>query len=432
MDAPGKPTFRSAFLFWLKLGFISFGGPAGQISIMHNFLVEKKRWISNTKFLHALNYCMLLPGPEAQQLATYIGWLLHGVKGGLVAGILFLLPSVFILLALSIVYVTYGELEWVAAIFTGLKPAVVAIVMHALFKIGKKSLTSPLHYIIAASAFVAIYFLHIPFPIIIVASLFAGLIVYKFYNSQNKKDQQLENEEMYFLKTSSQIPFTDFTIKKFLLQVFIFIIMWCIPISILFFTQNDAGNFWNTLVIFFTKAAFVTFGGAYAVLPYVAQVSVEQYHWLTELQMIDGLALGETTPGPLIMVLSFVGFMAGFSYTGGSIFIASIALLITVYYTFLPCFFFIFAGGPIMEKTQNNAGQKSVLKFVTAAVVGVILNLAVYFSKAVLFIGDSDNIQLLHAIGIIISIILLYRFKVNMLYLLLAGAGFGYIFYILF
>jgi chromate transporter len=311
-----KPSFREATLFWLKLGFISFGGPAGQIAIMHEFLVEKKRWISDVKFLHALNYCMLLPGPEAQQLATYVGWLLHGVKGGLVAGILFVLPSVFILLGLSSVYVVYGNIPWVYALFYGLKPAVVAIVILALIKIGKKSLLTPFHYAIAALSFVGIFFLNIPFPYIILATILIGWLGQKtlpgIFAAKGDKDKKVSNEDNYYLTSHSIIPGTGFSLPRLLKQLAIGMVLWGIPLLLFYLLTQDFA-FWRTLSLFFTKAAFVTFGGAYAVLPYVAQVSVEQLQWLSKYEMIDGLALGETTPGPLIMVLAFVGFMAGYN-----------------------------------------------------------------------------------------------------------------------
>jgi chromate transporter len=438
--APQKPTFKEAFLFWLKLGFISFGGPAGQIAIMHEFLVEKKRWISESRFLHALNYCMLLPGPEAQQLATYTGWLLHGIRGGLAAGILFVLPSVFILLALSIAYALYGKIEWVAAMFYMLKPAVVAIVIVALIRIGKKSLKGIVPVLFAAGSFVAIFFFDVPFPLIILCVIALALLIKWLLPSlleEKEESKKTQNDESsYYLNRDAALPHTRFSAKKLMLQVTTAAVLWVIPFAlIILFTTNTL--FWKTIVLFFTKAALLTFGGAYAVLPYVAQVSVEQYHWLSDLQMIDGLALGETTPGPLIMVLAFVGFMAGFNHYSGSVLHGAAGLLLTVYYTFLPCFLFIFAGAPLIERTQANQNLKGVMSLISAAVVGVILNLTIYFGLAVVIPEDLDRLvkwlklnmgmlppqdmalsvsfDISSLAWIIISFFALYRFKVNMI-----------------
>ena len=425
-----KPSFKEAFLFWLKLGFISFGGPAGQIAIMHEFLVDKKRWISDSKFLHALNYCMLLPGPEAQQLATYIGWLLHGIRGGLVAGILFVLPSVFILLGLSVIYVTYGNIPWVYALFYGLKPAVVAIVILALIKIGKKSLLSPFHYAVAALSFIGLFFLNIPFPYLIIGAIGVAFIGQKFVpflfknKGENKQKQQIEEE--YYLNSNTPIPGTGFHLNQFTKQLVVGIFLWITPF-VLFYVVTQDFEFWKTLIVFFTKAAFVTFGGAYSVLPYVAQVSVEKLHWLSKLQMIDGLALGETTPGPLIMVLVFVGFMGGYNHFN-SIGAGALGLLTTTFYTFLPCFLFILIGAPIIERTQHNQKIKALLGVVTSAVVGVILNLTIYFGKAVIFPnGISINTMDYFALcWIVISFLAMYRFKVGMITWIGASAVAGF------
>ncbi|HSF56116.1 MAG TPA: chromate transporter, partial [Algoriphagus sp.] len=314
---PQKPTFGEATRFWLKLGFISFGGPAGQIAIMHEYLVDKKKWVSDSRFLHALNYCMVLPGPEAQQLATYLGWLLHGTKGGLVAGLLFIFPSLLILLGLSVVYVTYGQIPWVESIFDGLKPAVIAIVVVALIKIGKKSLLSYFHYGVAAVAFVMIFFFNIPFPLIILGALVFSFLFQNMGWISKAGEGKLktldeELEKSYFLNEFSPRKKSQNPRKTILWQLGIGLILWILPF-LLFFGFSEQFDFWKTLGLFFTQAALVTFGGAYAVLPYVAQVSVEKFQWLDALQMLDGLALGETTPGPLIMVLVFVGFMAGYN-----------------------------------------------------------------------------------------------------------------------
>lgn len=417
--APLHPSFREALLFWIKLGFISFGGPAGQIAIMHEYLVEKKKWISESKFLHALNYCMILPGPEAQQLATYSGWLLHGVKGGLAAGLLFILPSVFILLGLSFIYVTFGETLVLNSILEFLKPAVIAIVILALIKIAKKSLLTPLHYILAVVAFCCIYFLNVPFPLIVFGALLTGALSLYFFPhmfESKLKDEELsiDNEAGYTINQNSVLRGIGFSTKRFVLQIITGLLLWVTPLVIIYWSDFVDFTFWKQLALFFTKAAFVTIGGAYAVLPYVAQVSVESYQWLTKLQMIDGLALGETTPGPLIMVLAFVGFMAGYNSFSGRIGMATLGLGLTTYYTFLPSFLFIFAGAPLIEKTQSNTYLKTLFGFATAAVTGVILNLGIYFGKAVI-IPAAPVILWIPLVWTIISFIALRYFKINMI-----------------
>ncbi len=425
------PLFKEAFWFWLKLGFISFGGPAGQIAIMHEFLVEKKKWISDSRFLHALNFTMLLPGPEAQQLATYTGWLLHGTKGGLVAGIFFILPSMFILLGLTALYVSFGEIPWVYALFEGLKPAVIAIVLLALIKIGKKSLLTSFHFIVAILSFICIFFLNVPFPYLIIGALLLAYISRKllptlFTQTAAAKAQLAQDETNYYINDLSVLPDSGFKIGRLLKQISIAFLCWLLPLAIFYYFTQDF-PFWRELALFFTKAAFITFGGAYAVLPYVAQVSVEELNWLTELQMIDGLALGETTPGPLVMVVVFVGFMAGFNHSGGSLLFGSIGLIATTIFTFIPCFLFIFVGAPIIERSRENQTIKQALSIVTAAVVGVILNLTIYLGKAVLFPKELsfDALNFVTLGWIIISFIALYRFKINMIIWIAISALFG-------
>jgi chromate transporter len=419
-QAIDKPSFKEAFLFWLKLGFISFGGPAGQIGIMHEFVVEQRKWVSDSRFLHALNYCMLLPGPEAQQLATYIGWLLHGVRGGLVAGILFVLPSVFILLALSMTYVTYGSIPWVAALFYGLKPAVVAIVALALIKIGKKALVNWLHYVLALSSFILIYFLDVPFPLIILGTIAVAIVMLKLWPTalrrRGAEELHTADESGYYINAATVLPETGFNWKRVAVQLAGATLLWLIPFLLFYSLLQDSG-FWNNLSLFFTKAAFVTFGGAYAVLPYVAQVAVEKLNWLSSYEMIDGLALGETTPGPLIMVLAFVGFMAGYNHFAGSLLMGTLGLAVTTYYTFLPCFLFILVGAPIVERTQSNTSIKAVLSIVTAAVVGVILNLTVYFGRAVVVTAGNGawGVDYFSLGWIVVSIVAMYRFKIGMI-----------------
>jgi chromate transporter len=432
-----KPSFTDALKFWLKLGFISFGGPAGQVAIMHEYLVDKKKWISDSRFMHALNYCMILPGPEAQQLATYIGWLLHGTRGGLVAGILFVLPSMLILLGLSAVYVSYGNLPWIAALFNGLKPAVIAIVVVALLKIGKRSLLSVFHYAVAIVAFVLIFFFNTPFPLIIAGAVVVATVTRKllpqlFVSGNTSTHPAENNEQEFFINNTTRLDDVGFNPLRFWKKVTVAALLWALPL-VLFYSLLTDFAFWSKLSVFFTQAAFVTFGGAYAVLPYVAQVSVEKFQWLTSLQMIDGLALGETTPGPLIMVLAFVGFMAGYNHFGYSIAMGSLGLVTTTFYTFLPCFLFIFAGAPIIERTQENKSIKNILSIVTAAVVGVVLSLTIYLGMAVIFPNGFALHQLNYfAIGwTLVSFLALYRFQINMISWIGASALAGFVVYLI-
>lgn len=416
-----KPTFKDALKFWIKLGLISFGGPAGQISIMHEYLVVKKKWISDSRFMHALNYCMILPGPEAQQLATYSGWLLHGVWGGLAAGTLFILPAMFLLLGMSILYVTFGNIPWIYALFTGLKPAVVAIIVLALIKIGKKALLSAFHYIVAICAFIGIFIFHIPFQVIIIGTIVLAVVCLLFFPNvfQNKDNDASKNnidESEYYINNTVTDTKSKLSPAQALAKMAISIVLWCAPV-VLLYTFSAQFEFWKEITLFFTQAAFITFGGAYSVLPYVAQESVEKYHWLTNLQMMDGLALGETTPGPLIIILSFVGFMAGYHHYDMSVIMGTLALLVTTYYTFLPSFTFIFIGAPIIEKTQQNKWVKKILSLVTAAVVGVVLNLAFYLASAVL-LSDQATFMLVNwaALGwILVSIWAMYYLQIGMI-----------------
>lgn len=432
-----KPAFKEALKFWIKLGFVSFGGPAGQIAMMHEFLVDNKKWISESKFLHALNYCMLLPGPEAQQLATYIGWRLHGTVGGLAAGILFVLPSMFMLLTLSIIYVSFGNAPWFFALFSGLKPAVIAIVILALLKIGKKSLLNPFHYAVAFAAFGCIFFFKLPFPIIMIGTIGVATICRTFFpaffqKNNNEATQKDVEEKAFYINKYTITPNIGFKPLRLWKQISVSVLLWIIPLIIFYLLTSDF-EFWKQLCLFFTQAALVTFGGAYAVLPYVAQVSVEKFGWLTNLQMIDGLALGETTPGPLIMVLAFVGFMAGHNHFGGSIAMGTLGLITTTFYTFLPCFLFILIGAPIIERTQEHKSVKEILALVTAAVVGVMLNLTIYLSKAVFFpkeflLTGLDYVALTWAI---VSLLAMYRFKIGMITWIGISALFGLIYYLI-
>ncbi|MDF1753986.1 MAG: chromate efflux transporter [Verrucomicrobiales bacterium] len=412
----GFPSFREALRFWLKLGLISFGGPAGQISIMHRELVETKRWISEEHFLNALNFTMLLPGPEAQQLATYLGWRIHGAKGGIAAGALFVIPSMFVLFALSWIYIVGGDIPWLAAIFYGLLAAVIAVVAQATLRIGSKALKSVTLWGIAELSFVAIYFFGISFVLIILAVGFAGYFGHRFFPRQfpaGKGPHSSENED---LPESIELPTCPAPgWKRTAAVVAVCSILWWGPILAL------AGWLgWESTPaqqgLFFSKAALVTVGGAYAVLPYVAQQAVESQQWLTHSQMMTGLALAETTPGPLIMVLQFVGFVGGwqnpgnFTPLGG----ATIGALITTWATFLPCFLFIFLGGPYIEKIGNFPTLSAALTAITAAVVGVILNLGVKFGLHAIW-PDQLNIDWF-IIGLtVLAFFALQRFKAGLI-----------------
>lgn len=432
----GRPAFKEAIRFWFKLGWISFGGTAGHIAIMHDFLVDKKKWISNSRFFHALSICMLLPGPEAQQLAIYIGWQLHGKKGGLIAGILFVLPSMFILLGLSIVYVSYGNLTWIYAMFNGLKPAVIAIIIIALYKVGEKSLSGLLHFIIAGAAFVCIFFFNVSLLLIIIGTIILALII-RYFNpgllqgaGKLQKDQPV-NEADYYINSSSVAPDAGFNVKRLIKQLAVFLFFWFVPLTAFYILSGDF-SFWQRLVLFFTQTAFFTIGGSYTVLPYVAQFAVAKLNWLSKMQMVDGFALAETTPGPLIIVVGFVGFMAGFNHFHGSLLMGSVALVMTVFYTFLPCFLFIFIGGPLIEKSHGNEVIGGVLKLVTAAVVGVILNLTIFLGKDVIFPGGVtiSHFDIFALVWIVVSLFLMLKLKLNVVYLILLSLLMGLLRYI--
>ncbi|HSI21607.1 MAG TPA: chromate efflux transporter [Methylophilaceae bacterium] len=395
MDTPQPVTFAAAFRYWLKLGFISFGGPAGQIAIMHQELVEQKRWISERRFLHALNYCMLLPGPEAQQLAIYIGWLMHRTWGGIAAGALFVLPSLFILIGLSWVYVVFGQVGWVAGLFYGIKPAVAAIVLQAVWRIGSRTLKHPrkvpLLWGITVLSFVAVAALHVPFPWVVLAAAAAGALGGKYLPAQfaaggghgaAKADDAAGKPAFVIDDATPTPPHAQFRKSRLAMVIAVGAALWLLPMAALVASQGWDGTL-AQMGWFFTKAALLTFGGAYAVLPYVYQGAVEQFHWLTGPQMIDGLALGETTPGPLIMVVAFVGFVGGWArqVLGPDMLFLGAALAATVvtWFTFLPSFLFILAGGPVVEATHGNLKFTAPLTAITAAVVGVIASLAVFF-----------------------------------------------------
>jgi len=392
---PLKVTFWAAFAYWLKLGFISFGGPAGQIAIMHEELVERRRWISENRFLHALNYCMVLPGPEAQQLAIYIGWLMHRTAGGIVAGVLFVLPSLFILIALSWIYMAFGSVPAIAGLFYGIKPAVTALVMHAAWRIGSRALKNAWLWCISLSAFLAIFLLQLPFPLIVLAAGVAGYVGGRVSpqrfaaGGQHGKAGKDTSAGAALIDDDTPPPsHARFAWRRFARQLLVFLSLWATAIGLLVACFGMDAVL-TQMGLFFTKAALLTFGGAYAVLPYVFQGAVEHYHWLSAPQMIDGLALGETTPGPLIMVVSFVGFVGGWSRAvlGTDMLFLSGALAATVvtYFTFLPSFMMILLGGPFIESTHGNLKFTAPLTGITAAVVGVIVNLAVFFAWHVLW-----------------------------------------------
>ena len=387
-------SFFDALKFWLKLGFISFGGPAGQIAIMHRELVQEKRWISEARFLHALNYCMLLPGPEAQQLATYIGWLMHRTWGGVVAGALFVLPSLFVLIGLSWVYVAFGSVPWVAGLLYGIKPAVAAIVLQAVHRIGSKTLkkpaVAPVLWAVAALSFIAVAFLKVPFPWVVLAAALTGWLGQRWVPQQfaagggHGKAQAAGAAPLPALidDNTPTPPHARFKKSRLATVLLAGAVLWLLPMGALVLWQG-----WNSTLAqmgwFFTKAALLTFGGAYAVLPYVYQGAVEQFGWLTGLQMIDGLALGETTPGPLIMVVAFVGFVGGWGQQvlgpGAQFLGAALAATVVTWFTFLPSFIVILAGGPLVESTHGKLQFTAPLTAITAAVVGVIASLALFF-----------------------------------------------------
>ncbi len=422
VDSPAAaPSFAAAFRFWLRLGFISFGGPAGQIAIMQRELVETRRWIGQDRFLHALNFCLLLPGPEAQQLAIYCGWLLHRTWGGIVAGVLFVLPSMFVLWGLSYVYAAFGEVAWVTAIFYGLKPAVVAIVVAALFRISRKTLQTAPAATIALLAFVALYFLHVPFPWVVggaaAAGFLGGLAWPSAFRSPRDEAPPMELSEHH----------TTVSWARAARIVALCLLLWFAPVvAIVLFFGTD--HFLFREAIFFSKAAVVTFGGAYAVLPYVAQQAVENFGWLAPGQMLDGLALAETTPGPLIMVLQFVGFMGGWNNPGNlpPLAAATLGALVTTWVTFVPCFLWIFLGAPHLERLRGNRRLRATLAGVSAAVAGVMLNLAVWFARHV-FVPENTGLDWVALALGVLALIALVRWKLEVITLILAGGAAGFL-----
>jgi chromate transporter len=414
---PRSPSFGEAFRYWLKLGFISFGGPAGQIAIMHKELVDKRRWISEAHFLHALNFCMLLPGPEAQQLAIYLGWRLHGARGGIAAGGLFVLPSMFILFGLSWLYMAGGHLPWLAAIFYGLLPAVIAVVAEAVLRIGKKALRSRSLWAVAALSFVLIYFCQVSFVLIVLGAAALG-----WFGNRRLPEQFPAGKGHAAVKDPSAAPSLELlpVVKASWARSFgitaLCLTLWWLPVFAIAWWLG-----WGSTAaqqgLFFSKAALVTFGGAYAVLPYVAQQAVESHGWLSHPQMMSGLALAETTPGPLIMVLQFVGFVGGWQHPGllSPLAGATLGALITTWTTFLPCFLFIFLGAPHIEQLGEQPRLSAALTAITAAVVGVILNLGVKFTTHALWPEPAHAFDAFVAVVAVVAFVAMQRFKLGLM-----------------
>jgi chromate transporter len=426
------PSFGQALRFWLKLGCISFGGTAAHIAIMHEELVERRQWIGNARFLHALSHCMVLPGPEAQQLAIYIGWKLHGKRGGIAAGTLFVLPAMFLLLALSVVYVKFGTLPWMVAIFDGLKPAVIAMVIVALLRVAKRALRSVVQYVVAAAAFGAMFFFDSSLPLVLSSAIILGVILGwlrpELLRAPHKMTAEAAGEDCS-TGQGQEMPEDRSYLNSTIRMTAIVLVLWCLPLVALCLFGGDF-HFWKRLVLFFTKTACVTVGGSYTVIPYVAQITVSKLHWVTRLQMTDGFALAETTPGPLIIVVSFVGFMAGYNHFHGSLWMATLALLATTFYTFLPCFLFVFAGAPLVERSQSKPIVEGVLGLITAVVVSAILNLSFFLGKVAFFPMGRVEFRWTDAISIvwaIVSFFLLQRLKLNVIYLVVLSIGFGLI-----
>ncbi len=427
---PAPVSLGTAFWYWLKLGCVSFGGPAGQIAMMHAELVEKRRWISEQRFLHALNYCMLLPGPEATQLAIYIGWLMHRTRGGILAGLLFLLPSLLVLIALSSIYMAYGNIPAIAGILYGIKPAVVAIVVAAAWRLSRRTLRSPSLIGIALASFIAITALHLPFPLIVLGACLLGvaggyILPGQFHLISTPHGAAGSHLPALIDDTTPTPPHARFTWTRLLSTSLAGMLLMCLAwLALALLGGRDQPL--AQMAVFFSKAALLTFGGAYAVLPYLVQGAVDHYHWLSSAQMMDGLALGETTPGPLIMIVAFIGFVGGWSHAvmGEQLWLAGVAgALVTAWFTFLPSFIFIVAGAPVVEATRGNLRLNAPLTAISAAVVGVIASLAVFFGRHV-FLPDTPSLHLdwlAIAIGVAAAVALI-KFQMGTIKLLLACA----------
>jgi chromate transporter len=443
VSAPHGVSFGEAMRVWARVAALSFGGPAGQIAVMHRIVVEEKKWIGEQRFLQALNYCTLLPGPEAQQLATYIGWLMHRTRGGLVAGTLFVLPGLLAIMALSWIYVLLGKVTLVQGLFFGLKAAVLVIVVEAVLRVGKRALKNNILRGLAAAAFVALFFFNVPFPVIVLG---AGVIGYiggragmpAFLNAgghgASAANQLTDADSLLGEETPDH---AKPNVRWSLTITAIFLALWLVPVTLLYLDLG-AGNVFTQIALFFSKMAVVTFGGAYAVLAYVAQEAVDKYHWVTAGQMLDGLGMAETTPGPLIMVTQFVGFLAAWRAPGSMppLLAATLGGLLTTWVTFTPCFLWIFFGAPFVEALRANKALSAALGAITAAVVGVILNLAVWFALHVLFarqipvhwLGLSVDLPVLSSLDIPSAVlsaaaaVAIFRFKLGMIPVLLASS----------
>jgi chromate transporter len=418
--SPQRVPFMEALRFWLKLGFISFGGPAGQIAIMHQELVEQKQWISERQFLRALNFCMLLPGPEAQQLATYMGWRLHGIAGGVVAGGLFVLPAVFILLLLSWLAASYSEVPAISGLFYGIQAVVLAIVLEAIIRIGKRALYHPLLILFAVGALLALQVPGFSFPLVIAAAALGGLLLYRW-----KPDiihaPSAEPEDSLSPEEQPPLP----SLRRNVLLLGVFVLLWTVPVGLLL-AWRGADDVLVQQAIFFTEAAFITFGGAYAVLTYIADVAVNQYEWLTTSEMVRGLGLAESTPGPLIMVTQYVGFMGAWKFHGEfpPTLYGTFGALVTTYVTFLPCFMFIFLGAPYIEFLARQERLQAALTGVTAAVVGVIANLALFFGSSVLF-PDDGPLDVFALVLAVVAFLLLRLLHLQIYWVVPLGAVVG-------
>jgi len=438
-------SLRDALEVWLRVASLSFGGPAGQIAVMHRILVEEKRWISEQRFLHALNYCMLLPGPEAQQLATYIGWLMHRTLGGIIAGGLFVVPGIISIMALSYVYAAWGNVPVIVALFFGLKAAVLAIVVEAVVRIGKRALRNRVMIALAAIAFVGIFFFNVPFPIIVfsaaIIGFVAGLMGLAEFEANAGHAADKGKPAVVDDMLGEGIPeHTRPTVARTLAVSAIWLALWLIPVIALLVTLGR-GNVFSEIAVFFSKMAVVTFGGAYAVLAYVAQQAVENYGWLKPGEMLDGLGMAETTPGPLIMVLQFVGFMAAYRDPGSlaPMMAGTLSGLLATWVTFIPCFLWIFLGAPFVETLRGNKALNAALSAITAAVVGVVLNLAIWFAIHSVFREtvpvhafplsfDAPRLASVDWLALALTIaaaVAIFRFKIGMIATLAACCGTG-------
>jgi chromate transporter len=434
--------WREALATWAKIGCLGFGGPAGQIALMHRILVEERRWISESRFLHALNYCMLLPGPEAQQLATYVGWLLHRTAGGLAAGVLFVLPGAGVVLALSVLYAKAHELPWVAALFAGLKPAVLAVVLEAVLRIGRRALRTRFLVGLAALAFVAIFALHVPFPAIVAGAAAIGFAAARLRPGWLPAPRHEPGDEGAADRRAVSAPHTQPSRARALRTLAVWGPLWGVPVAGLHVLLGPEAVF-SRIALFFSQAAVVTFGGAYAVLAYLAQAAVSSYGWLAPGEMLDGLGLAETTPGPLILVTQFVGFLAAYRQPGALDPLAAgvLGAVLTTWVTFVPCFLWIFLGAPYMEALRGRPALDGALAAITAAVVGVVLNLAVWFALHVLFrtltplrwrpvellVPEWASFEPLALLVAAAALVAMLRFHLGMLPTLAASALFGVI-----